>query len=113
MSTAKFDKAIKFTATLPDGTVITRSSKRPLVAVHASIHKDTNKCWQHRWTEIQKPLEVATAASCGVTFGFRNLNRCYSPQQKADARQDNLRAEEAKLEYERTHTFVILPVTAA
>ena len=113
MPNAKFDKAIKFTATLPNGTIITRSSKRPLVAVHASIDKDTNECWHLRWTEIQKPLEIATAASCGVTFGFRNLNRCYSPQQKAEARQDNLRAEEAKRAYENSHTFVILPVVAA
>jgi hypothetical protein len=110
---ATLDKAIKYTATLPNGQVVTRKSKRVIHAVHCSINTEDNTCWAYRFTENNNPLTIASASSCGVNFSFCNLNRCYSPQQKARAREDNIRAEQSKAEYERTHTFHIIPVVAA
>jgi hypothetical protein len=110
---ATLDKAIKYTATLPNGQVITRKSKRVIHAVHCSISKDDNTCGAYRWTENNNPLATASASSCGVTFGFYNLRNYHNPQTRKELAECNKSAELTKAWYEQAHSFHIVPVVAA
>jgi hypothetical protein len=63
MSVATLEKAIKYTATLPNGEVLVRKSKRVLLECHVAICKETGNVRIFRWTENSKPLSQATDSS--------------------------------------------------
>jgi hypothetical protein len=113
MSVATLKKAIKYTATLPNGEVLVRKSKRVLLECHVAICKETGNVRIFRWTENSKPLSPATASSCGFSFGFKNPNKFPNPRTRAEIIECNKRAEETKNLIESSFTFHIIPAVAA
>lgn len=112
MATATLEKAVKYTATLPNGEILTRKSKRVLRECHVAIGKKSGQVRLFRWTEISNPLKDASASSCGFSFGFRNPNKFPNPRTRAEIIACNKRAEEMKAEIEQEYEFIKIIVAA-
>jgi len=98
------NKKTQYTATAPNGDVLSVTSTRPLVECHVAINKETNATGAYRWTI--KRQGKASASSCGYSFGYVG-SWC------TDAAKYNAEADKEKALRNAKYTFHIVPVVAA